>query len=54
MLLEYGQNRLRAHGFKASSGSLTARVKSLASYNFIWIEEGEEIHARAANRKCAS
>ena len=29
MLLGYGQNSLRAHGFKASSGSLTARLKSL-------------------------
>lgn len=43
MLISYGQNSLRAHGFKASSGSLTARLKSLAGYNFIWIEEAEEI-----------
>jgi phage terminase large subunit len=43
MLIERGQNSLRAHGFKASSGSLTARLKSLAEYNFIWIEEAEEI-----------
>ena len=43
MLAEYGQNSLRAHGFKASSGSLTARLKSLANYNFVWIEEAEEI-----------
>jgi PBSX family phage terminase large subunit len=43
MFMEYGQNSLRAHGFKASSGSLTARLKSLANYNFIWGEEGEEI-----------
>jgi len=43
MFLEYGQNSLRAHGFRASSGSLTARLKSLAGYNFVWIEEGEEI-----------
>lgn len=43
MYLERGQNSLRAHGFKASSGSLTARLKSLAGYNFIWIEEAEEI-----------
>lgn len=38
-----GQNSLRVHGFRASSGSLTARLKSLAGYNFIWIEEAEEI-----------
>lgn len=43
MLIERGQNSLRAQGFRASSGSLTARLKSLAGYNFIWIEEGEEI-----------
>lgn len=43
MFLERGENSLRAHGFRASSGSLTARLKSLAGYNFIWIEEAEEI-----------
>jgi len=43
MFVERGQNSLRAHGFRASSGSLTARLKSLAGYNFIWIEEAEEI-----------
>ena len=43
MYLGYGQNSIRAHGFRASSGSLTARLKSLAGYNFIWIEEAEEI-----------
>lgn len=43
MFIERGENSLRAHGFKASSGSLTARLKSLAGYNFIWIEEAEEI-----------
>lgn len=43
MFIERGENSLRAHGFKASSGSLTARLKSLAGYNFVWIEEAEEI-----------
>jgi len=43
MFLERGKNSLRAHGFRASSGSLTARLKSLAGYNFIWVEEAEEI-----------
>lgn len=43
MFIEIGQNSLRAHGFRASSGSLTARLKSLAGYNFVWIEEAEEI-----------
>src|SRR3990167_8591638 len=43
MFIERGQNSLRAHGFRASSGSLTARLKSLAGYNLVWIEESEEI-----------
>lgn len=43
MFLERGQNSIRAHGFRSSSGSLKARLKSLANYNFIWIEEAEEI-----------
>lgn len=43
MFMEYGQNSIRAHGFRASSGSLTARLKSLAEYNYLWIEEAEEI-----------
>jgi phage terminase large subunit len=43
MYIERGVNSLRTHGFRASSGSLTARLKSLAGYNFIWIEEAEEI-----------
>ncbi len=43
MYIERLVNSLRAHGFKASSGSLTARLKSLAGFNFIWIEEAEEI-----------
>ena len=43
MYIEHGQNSVRAHGFRASSGSLTARLKSLAGYNFVWAEEAEEI-----------
>ncbi len=43
MFIQRGQNSMRAHGFRASSGSLTARLKSLAGYNLIWIEEAEEI-----------
>lgn len=43
MFIERGQNSLRAHGFRAASGSLTARLKSFAGYNFIWGEEAEEI-----------
>jgi phage terminase large subunit len=43
MFVEYGSNSIRGHGFKASSGSLTARLKSLANYNLVWIDEAEEI-----------
>ena len=43
MFIERGQNSLRAHGFRASSGSLTARLKSLAGYSYVWGEEAEEI-----------
>ncbi|MBX3498116.1 MAG: phage terminase large subunit [Alphaproteobacteria bacterium] len=43
MEVEYGSNSLRTHGFKASAGSLTARLKSLANYNLVWAEEAEEI-----------
>lgn len=43
MFIERGRNSLRAHGFRASSGSLTARLKSLAGYNLVWAEEAEEI-----------
>ena len=43
MFIQHGKNSLRAHGFRASSGSLTARLKSLAGYNYIWAEEAEEI-----------
>lgn len=43
MYMEYGQNSMRAFGFRASSGSLTARLKSLEGLNYVWIEEAEEI-----------
>ena len=36
-------NSIQAHGFRASSGSHSAKLKSLASYNAVWIEEAEEI-----------
>lgn len=34
---------LRPLGFRASKGSLKARLKSLAGINYVWIEEAEEI-----------
>jgi phage terminase large subunit len=42
MHIAFGQNSLQAHGYKAGSGSQTAKLKSLANYNLIWNEEGEE------------
>jgi phage terminase large subunit len=45
LYIKYGDNSFKGHGFKASSGSLTARLKSLANYNIIIIEEAEEIGA---------
>jgi phage terminase large subunit len=43
MHMAYGVNSIQAHGFKAGSGSQTAKLKSLAGYNLIWPEEAEEI-----------
>lgn len=43
MNLHYGRNSIQAHGFRASSGSNSAKLKSLAGYNVVWIEEAEEI-----------
>lgn len=43
MYIERGANSLKALGFKSSSGSLKARLKSLAGFNYIWIEEAEEV-----------
>lgn len=43
MYVKYGVNSIKAHGFRASSSSQSAKLKSLAQYNVIWIEEAEEI-----------
>src|SRR3990167_546588 len=43
MRVEYGVNTVNAHGFKTSSGSHSAKLKSLANYNTVVIEEAEEI-----------
>jgi len=43
MQVSYGDNSLHAHGFRASSTSHSAKLKSIASYNTVWIEEAEEI-----------
>lgn len=46
MHMGYGRNSIQAHGFRASSGTHSAKLKSLASYNCVWIEEAEEIGER--------
>ena len=46
MHIDYGRNSIQAHGFRASSGTHSAKLKSLASYNVVWIEEAEEIGER--------
>lgn len=43
MRITYGQNSFKAHGFRASSSSNSAKLKSLAGYNTVIIEEAEEI-----------
>jgi phage terminase large subunit len=43
MNITYKDNMIQAHGFRVSSSSHSAKLKSLASYNTVWIEEAEEI-----------
>lgn len=43
MVIEYGTNTINAVGFKKSSGQQKAKLKSLANYNAIIIEEADEI-----------
>lgn len=43
MRYELNGNQVNGKGFKKSSSQNTAKLKSLASYNMVWIEEAEEI-----------
>ncbi len=43
MRVSYGKNSIQAHGFKASSASHTAKLKSLANYNAVDIDEADEV-----------
>lgn len=43
MRVEYSDNSWQAHGFRQSSSGHSAKLKSLASYNTVLIEEAEEI-----------
>lgn len=39
----YAKNTIIAHGFRKSSGDQSAKLKSLANYNVVWIEEADEV-----------
>ncbi len=43
MSIKYGSNTINAHGFKKSSGDQKAKLKSLANYTTVIIEEADEI-----------
>lgn len=43
MVLKYGKNAINAVGFKKSSGDQKSKLKSLANYNCVIIEEADEI-----------
>lgn len=43
MGVEYGANSVRAHGFRQAGISYTAKLKSLANYNTVLIEEASEV-----------
>jgi phage terminase large subunit len=43
MSIEYGLNSINAVGFRKSSGDQKSKLKSLASYNYVIIEEADEI-----------
>ena len=43
MTLKYGRNSINAVGFKKSSSDQTAKLKSLANYNCVIIEEADQV-----------
>lgn len=43
MTISYGANSIHAHAFRKSSGDQKAKLKSLANYNQVWIEEADEV-----------
>ena len=43
MSIKYGANSINAVGFKKSSGDQKSKLKSLANYNYVIIEEADEI-----------
>lgn len=43
MSISYGDNSIQAHAFRKSSGDQKAKLKSLANYTDVWIEEADEV-----------
>jgi phage terminase large subunit len=43
MTIEYGANAIHAHAFRKSSGDQKAKLKSLANYSEVWVEEADEV-----------
>lgn len=43
MTIQYGANSIHAHAFRKSSGDQKAKLKSLANYSEVWIEEADEV-----------
>ncbi len=43
MTIKYGENSINAVGFRKSSGDQKSKLKSLANYNCVMIEEADEI-----------
>lgn len=43
MSFRFANNTINAHGFRKSSGDQSAKLKSLANYNVVWIEEADEV-----------
>ncbi len=43
LTIQYGANRINGIGFRKSSGDQKAKLKSLASYNTVVIEEADEV-----------
>lgn len=43
MTIEYGSNAIHAHAFRKSSGDQKAKLKSLANYSEVWVEEADEV-----------
>lgn len=43
MTISYGANSIHAHGFRKSSAERKSKLKSLANYSEVWIEEADEV-----------